>query len=271
MQNGTFNAWPIEDTFGICRVSLLPVYASASIGSVLVSQLLYGETYRLLKVSEDRQWLMIESERFAGSGWIRAVQHDSLGEEAFHRLQQNDFQVTLSAIVTIQLSGRQLNLLPGSNLYFSDNELFDLRDSVQIQGAWKSFSEKYNRDQLVNLATAFVNTPLFYGGRSLYGLSMAAFVHLVYKQAGYTVPAYLSSLLDYGTHIDHAELLPGDLVVFKNLAQIPDRVGMYLGNEELIEMHGALVITPFNPDKAVAKRNICGRNQVHEFIKLVSL
>lgn len=271
MQNGTFNVWPTDEKFGICRLSLLPLYASASLGSGLVSQLLYGETYRLLDVSQDRQWLKVEAERFAGTGWMRVSQHQPLEEEVFSRLQQSEFQVTLSDIVTIQLSGRQLRLLPGSNLYFSDNELFGLKESVNIQGAWKSFSEKYNRDQLVGLAREFVNTPLFYGGRSLFGLSMAAFVHLVYKQAGYTVPGYLSSLLEYGEAIDRHELQPGDLVVFKNTVQIADRIGMYLGKEELIEMQGSLLITPFHPKKAVAKRNISGRNQVHEFIKLISI
>ncbi|WP_209329604.1 hypothetical protein [Lunatimonas salinarum] len=107
MQNATSNVWPSEDKFGICRLSLLPLYASASPGSSLVSQLLYGETYRLMDVSEDRNWIKVEAENYAGSGWMAVSQHHSLDEEMFLQLQQSDFQVTLSDIVTIQLFERQ--------------------------------------------------------------------------------------------------------------------------------------------------------------------
>ena len=45
---------------GICRLSLIPLREKTSDGAQMVTQLLFGDHYEILKVSNDLKWFKIK-------------------------------------------------------------------------------------------------------------------------------------------------------------------------------------------------------------------
>jgi cell wall-associated NlpC family hydrolase len=218
------------------------------IGSGITSQLLFGETYIVAAVSEDRLWFFVNGHAHAGSGWIPASQHDEISEQIFDQFNQTPFRVTTSVSI-IRQKGGNVHLLPGSNIYASSGELFDWRTTIDFNGDSRPFEEKTGRQGVVDIAKTFLHTPYLSGGRSLFGLYEASLFHLVFKIGGYIIPNYLSSLIGHGQETQLEAIQMGDLIVFGNEIGIPHHVGLYLGDGEMMTVNGKVSISRFDPEK----------------------
>lgn len=169
------------------------------------------------------------------------------------------------------MQNETFNVWPSDDRYGICRLIFGSRETLHVEREWKSFSHKYGREELVGLAKLFLNAPLPSGVRSFLGLEMDSLVHLLYKQAGYIVPSYLSGILGFGKRIDVGEADKGDLVIFSNKEGVPDRLGMYLREAQMLEMRGKVVLSAFDPQKALNGENNSTQNQVYEIIKLLPL
>jgi len=58
--------------FGICLQSVIPVRAVPSHKSEMVTQILFGELYRILQ--KENEWLMIQLSYDNYTGWIHSAQ-----------------------------------------------------------------------------------------------------------------------------------------------------------------------------------------------------
>ncbi len=67
------------------------------------------------------------------------------------------------------------------------------------------------------------------------GFDCSGFVKYVYAQLGIQLPHYAASQYATTMHVDASQLQPGDLVFFEPRADGPGHVGMYVGNNLLIE------------------------------------
>lgn len=269
MQNETFNEWPIDKKFGICRLSLLTLYREPVFGSGMTTQLLFGETYTVIGTSRLLDWLLVTGDLLVGSGWISIHQHEDISEGDYQRYRESDFKLTLSPVIQVKFRGDNLNLLAGSILHISPAELFDPEETLDLLGEFRDFSAKATRDELVEIAERFVNTPFLSGGRSLFGLDLGAMVQLIFKFSGYVVPNYLSALIEFGEEKDIQAIQKGDVVVFLNNNKIPHHLGLYLGKGRLLDLKGRVLIRSFDPEKEATAKNNSRQNQVHEVINLM--
>ena len=73
--------------YGICPLSLVPVYESPDAASAMLTQLLYGEAYKLLETR--KKWGRIRTEWDGTEGWIRADQHFEIGEAQYKSLDND--------------------------------------------------------------------------------------------------------------------------------------------------------------------------------------
>ena len=88
---------------------------------------------------------------------------------------------------------------------------------------------------IVNFARQFVGNPYVWGGNSLtQGADCSGFIHLVYKNFGYTVPRYSMSFLNAGTPVEYEDMQPGDIVIYERLNGI-GHVAIYMGNGKIVE------------------------------------
>ena len=269
MQNETFNEWPIDKKFGICRLSLLTLYREPVLGSGMTTQLLFGETYTVIGTSRLLDWLLVTGDLLVGSGWISVHQHEDISEVDYQRYKESDFKLTLSPVTRVRFRGDFLNLLAGSILHISTAELFEPNETLELSGEWRDFSSKANREELVQIAQGFVNAPFLSGGRSLFGLDLGAMVQLIFKFSGYIVPNYLSALIEFGEKRPTQDIQKGDVVVFSNDNKIPYHLGLYLGMGQLLDLKGRVIIRAFDPERESGSRNISRQNQVHEVINLI--
>ena len=269
MQKETFNEWPIDSRFGICRLSLMTLYREPVFGSGMTTQLLFGETYTVIGSSRLMDWLLVTGDLLVGTGWISIHQHEEINEVDYRRYRQGDFRMTLSPVTKVRFRGDYLSLLAGSILHISAAELFEPKDTMELSGEFRDFSAKASREELVQIARRFVNAPFLSGGRSLFGLDLGAMVQLIFKFSGYIVPNYLSALIEYGKKGAIQAIQKGDVVVFSNDDKIPDHLAVYLGMGQLLDLKGRVIIRSFDPEMEATIKNISRKNQVHEFINLI--
>ncbi|MDN3687202.1 C40 family peptidase [Cyclobacterium jeungdonense] len=255
MQNGTSNEWLSERIYGICRVTLLPMYREPVPGSGMSSQLLFGELYQIRRRTKEGDWLFAEGENQAGSGWILASQHQELEEGGFEFLSQAALHVTTSPISKLIWDKSPIYLLPGSQLHADRNELFDWGASFFFEGESRPFSEKVTREQLVTIASTFINAPYLSGGRSIFGLFGGSWLQLVFKIGGYRVPNYLSTFLTAGEEVGLSGMQAADVLIFGNELGIPSRVGLYAGEGRLLLVDGKVRFEAFDPDNWSASKN----------------
>lgn len=90
------------------------------------------------------------------------------------------------------------------------------------------------RAQIVAYAKQFVGNRYVWGGNSLTnGTDCSGFVHLIYRNFGYSISRQSTSLSYDGTRINPSSVRPGDLVFYGNGSSI-NHVAMYIGNGQIV-------------------------------------
>ncbi|UCS95383.1 C40 family peptidase [Echinicola marina] len=269
MQNENLIKWPIEQTYGICRLSLISVYQEPRHGSGLLTQILFGETYQVMEGTPDEKWLKVNVEVDGSVGWIPAIQHESVSKEAFDFYQEEDFQVVTSPLSSLKFRGETLYILPGSNLHIGSSELFEMDGTVAFKGNSRCFKEKASREELVSLARIFVNVPFLSGGRGFFGIGSGSFIQLVYKMAGYMVPKFISQFIDAGKEVSYTEIQLGDIVIFGNSKDIPHHAGIYVGENQVIHVRGKVRVDAVRLDGTKMAKNNSPLYQVLKIRRLM--
>jgi len=94
------------------------------------------------------------------------------------------------------------------------------------------------RQTVVNAAIAQLGKPYVYGKNGPYSFDCAGLTQYVYKICGYTIARGASSQLrGLSVSVSKANLLPGDLVFFKDYrygSGAASHVGIYVGNGQMI-------------------------------------
>jgi gamma-D-glutamyl-L-lysine dipeptidyl-peptidase len=269
MQNEISTEWPNDSEYGVCRLSIINLYQQPRLGTGLITQMLFGETYRVLERSSCLKWLKVVGSDDMGEGWMLLLQHQAISKEEFIQFNDNDYQVTSSPISTIFFKGQLLHLLPGSNIHISQNELFDIGESIKFKGKCRPHALKASRDEICAIALSFLNVPAQFGGRSYFGIGAGAFVHLVFKIGGYNSPRFLSQIVESGNKVFSYNSQPGDILIFANDKQIHDHVGIYLGDGEMIHVNGKVTKNEVNLDGAKTDKNISPYWHVHEIRNII--
>ena len=249
MQNETFKEWHSNPTFGICRLSLLSVYEKPVSDAGLSTQILFGELYEVIVVSDDGQWLKIEGLEFIGSGWILASQHHPLTKEAFEFFAKSPRQIVSQGIGEIKLKDATMFLLPGSQLHAGQNEIFEWEDSIKFKGNSRSYEKKANRQEIKKIGLSFLHAPYLSGGRSIFGLNGSSWINLLFKIGGIVFPNELGSLGHIEGRQDVSEIDVGDVIIFGTQSGMPFQVGLFIGEGTLLWVKEKVKFGAFDPEK----------------------
>src|SRR5690606_29575416 len=111
---------------GVCRLSVIPVRASASDQSEQVTQLLFGDHYTIIEISENKKWYKISIFFDEYEGWIDSKQHYPIPEDYFDQINNSDYKVTLDYTSNILFKKQVIHILIGSVLPIATNELFKI-------------------------------------------------------------------------------------------------------------------------------------------------
>ncbi|MBN8703455.1 MAG: C40 family peptidase [Bacteroidetes bacterium] len=225
--------------FGICKLSVVPCKAEPSHKSEMVTQLLFGETYQVLKEEED--WIHIKITFDNYECWIHKKQHTAITTEIAEQIAQSPLTIVSELIQPISCGIASMPITAGCSLPLVKGKDFKIADTeYQYEGAFKriDFSSP-KKKEVVEYAYLFLNSPYLWGGKSPFGIDCSGFTQLVYKLSGYKLPRDAYQQAELGTplsFVDEGE--PGDLAFFDNTEGKITHVGILLKNNKIIHSSG---------------------------------
>lgn len=220
--------------YGLCNLSLIPVRREASDASEMVTQLLYGEFFKVLETK--KSWSKISNAFDHYEGWIDNKQFLEITPEVYHQLDAEELKLTSDIMEFVSdESGALISIPIGSNLN-AVRYLNHQHDGNFTQG-------KLPKDKIIDTALLFLNSPYLWGGKSIFGIDCSGFTQLVYKLNGCKI---LRDAKDQATQgetlsfIEESE--PGDLAFFDNEEGIITHVGIIMSENYIIHAHGRVRI-----------------------------
>ncbi|MBD1260611.1 C40 family peptidase [Maribacter polysiphoniae] len=219
--------------YGICHLSIVPIRSSAEETAEMVSQLLYGEHYKVLE--QRKHWSRIRTAFDKCEGWIQNLQLTFIEETLYDELTRDKSpHFTIDLVSYIEMDKN--NLLP-----IVLGSVFQQKWNHIHEGAL--ITSKQEKPNLINTALQYLNTPYLWGGKTPFGIDAAGFTQMVYKINGYhllrnaTAQATQGSALSF---IEESEA--GDLAFFDNNEGVIDHVGIIMENNYIIHVHGKVRI-----------------------------
>ena len=241
---------------GICRLSVIPMRKAPSESSEMVNQLLFGEHYSVYEITADRSWLKIKCYYDDYEGWISGNQHYAISDEYFEQINNSDYKICLDLTSNILFKKHLINILIGSILPISTNELFKIEEQLAFNGEAKSQSQRRDYEFLKETALKYLNAPYLWGGRSPFGIDCSGLTQMIFKINGYKLKRDSSEQRLQGHKIDGmAKIIPGDLAFLENVKSKVFHVGMIMENNEIIHASGRVRIDKLNEEGIINKEN----------------
>lgn len=216
--------------YGICSLSVVPLRNEPADTSELVTQVLYGDFFKVLE--QRKNWSRIRLAFDSYEGWIDNKQYLEITEDNYKSLVSESPKLSTDLVEFIQDSDHQLHpVLLGARL----NGLSLLNHSYDgnfVEG-------KIAKENLIQTAFLYLNAPYLWGGKTPFGIDCSGFTQMVYKLNGYKLLRDASQQATQGealSFIEESE--PGDLAFFDNNEGVITHVGIIMKDNYIIHAHG---------------------------------
>lgn len=258
-----------KKAYGICMESMVPVRGETADTSEQVTQLLFGDAFKILKSSSDASWIYVENVYDNYQGWIKKEQSREVDKTYFNAYlnQSHPVSADFSGKVFVEFAlaadsppaaGEELqadasasddkiiNIPVGSTLPFYKDGIIKIGDQVMTyKGKIKDISNKSSKTQLVKVARSYLGTPYLWGGKTPEGVDCSGFSQMVYKINGYKIPRDSYQQAEKGETVPLSKAKAGDLAFFQRKAEGNGKVvhvGIYLGDGKIIHADGQVRI-----------------------------
>ncbi|MEC3908614.1 C40 family peptidase [Tamlana sp. 2201CG12-4] len=220
--------------YGICNLSIVPLRNEPSDTSELVSQVLYGEIFKILE--QRKNWSRIRLAFDKYEGWVDNKQYVEITEEQYKSLNGKAPKLSTDLVEFIEDENKQL---------------FPISMGVTLNGLsllnhtydGHSISNKNDKSNIIQTAFLYLNTPYLWGGKTPFGIDCSGFTQMVYKLNGYKLLRDASQQATQGealSFIEESE--PGDLAFFDNSEGLIVHVGIIMKDNYIIHAHGKVRI-----------------------------
>lgn len=215
--------------YGICELSIVPVRSEASDISEMVTQLLYGDHFKIIE--ERKKWVKIRIAFDLYEGWIDKKQVRFITEDFYSACDKNAvYSADLIDIITLQKQQIQ-SICLGSNI--SPSHLLDHHFEGQIFERQNS-----KRSQILETAMLYLNAPYLWGGKTPFGIDCSGLTQMVYKANRLHLNRDASQQAQQGQTLSFIEETQvGDLAFFDNNEGNIIHVGIIMGNNYIIHAH----------------------------------
>lgn len=231
---------------GICNLSVIPLRSEASDRSEILSQLLFGDRFEILKFTE--QWTYIKTSYDNYLGWIDSKQFVKTKEandssaQCILGLQTSHEAVKLS-------TGEILHLLAGSTIPKVVNNRFKIgSEEYQLSSKDVLSTEVDFESAVVDYAKFFLHAPYLWGGKTVFGIDCSGLTQIVFKMLGKTLFRDAYQQAEQGETLSFLqEAKAGDLAFFDNDEGRVIHVGIMLNDHQIIHASGRVKIDPIDP------------------------
>ncbi|XLS27676.1 NlpC/P60 family protein [Flavobacteriaceae bacterium M23B6Z8] len=219
--------------YGICNLSIISQRAEPSDVAEQVSQLLYGEHFKVLE--SRKYWSRIRNTFDNCEGWIANNQFEIISEEEYQQIELSDSQISNDYTDFISDGKNLVPLVIGSCVNAAKllNHSFD-----------GSFARgQKSREELIKNALFYLNTPFLWGGKTPFGIDNGGFTQMVYKLSGYKLLRDAAQQATQGEPLSFIEESnQGDLAFFDDNEGKIVHVGIIMNNNYIIHSFGKVRI-----------------------------
>lgn len=220
--------------YGICHLGVIPMRKENSHKSEMISQLLYGDCYKIIE--KRKGWNKIRLDWDGYEGWIDSNQTFKVSKDNFADITEANIKISTDLVNYITTKDKSLfPILIGSDLRGLD--LLEHHFEGEFHQPMKL------KKNLATTAYLFLNAPYLWGGKTLIGIDCSGFTQMVYKINGVKLSrdAYQQALEGQTlSFIEESEA--GDLAFFDDAEGNIKHVGLLLENHHIIHAHGAVRI-----------------------------
>lgn len=221
-------------TYGCCHLSIVPVRESANDKSEMVTQLLFGDVFKIIE--QKSKWYKIKIAFDDYEGWIDAKQFLPIEEDQYQNFAGKLLHCSTDLVEYAQdTSGHLLPIVIGSSI--ENMKQLNFKTDASLNPS------TVQRDKIINTALLYLNSPYLWGGKTPFGIDCSGLTQMVYKICGIKLnrDASLQSLQGENlSFIEEAQ--PGDLAFFDNADGDIIHVGIIMKNNYIIHAHGKVRI-----------------------------
>jgi gamma-D-glutamyl-L-lysine dipeptidyl-peptidase len=253
--------------FGICLQTVIPVRSEPSHKSEMVTQVLFGELFRI--ILSEKGWANVQLSYDNYTGWIPLNQVQLLSETEFLHLFNAESAVAFDLVQLISNKTRNTiapliigSSLPGyvngdfsilSDHYFYDGTVAEISPFDTISTQQDHLKVKRT---IVSDAMFYLNSPYLWGGRTPFGIDCSGLVQMVYKLKKIKLLRDASQQATHGESLNFiSEAEPGDLAFFDDEEGTIIHVGLLINKTRIIHASGKVRIDAidhegiFNPEE----------------------
>ncbi len=222
----------------ICHYGLIQVRTEPSERAELCTQILFGETYRV--IAQQGRWLNIRTDHDNYEGWIDAKLDWNDNEQEVDKWASAKKWIVPWPSVKAVCKGEPHSTLlsAGSEIWINGNELA----SFTIGKCEYHLDCDYllhGTPNIESVAMSLFGTPYLWGGRSFYGIDCSGFTQIVFKIIGRHIPRDASQQITLGRELtEDEEPQVGDLAFFNSPNGNITHVGLCLGDKRIIHASG---------------------------------
>ncbi|WP_194766464.1 C40 family peptidase [Tamlana sp. I1] len=220
--------------YGICNLSIVPLRDEPADTSELVSQVLYGEIFKI--VEQRKKWIKIRLAFDKYEGWIDNKQYLEISEDNYKSLNNETIKLSTDLVEFIEDTNKQLYPIPIGSTLNGLSILNHFYDGHSVQN-------KIEKSNIIQTAFTYLNSPYLWGGKTPFGIDCSGFTQMVYKLNGYKLLRDASQQATQGealSFIEESE--PGDLAFFDNNEGVIIHVGIIMEDNYIIHAHGKVRI-----------------------------
>lgn len=202
--------------YGICNLSLIPGRSQPFDKSEMVTQLLFGEHFKILV--EQEKWALVKLAHDDYECWVDRKQYQSIPEEEFLKLSNEPQRISFELVKKMGRTENSWNLIMGSVLPHLKKGKFSIgEEEVLFRGKSVLLSKKNNRNSIIRTARMFLNSPYLWGGRTPFGIDCSGFTQMVFRLNGIRLPRDAYQQAEKGEALNFVEeAQKGDLAFFDN-------------------------------------------------------
>jgi len=260
---------PPRLTHAVVTLPALDVRPEPRHATELMSQLLLGETVRLLGRSGDGGWVRVRNDADGYEGWVRAwglVPATAARVAGWRRKARGRVGVPLSLVRTGRGTGA------GVSPVFFGNRLIAGRSSrgccaVELPDGRRGFLPSgalapARRPSLEARIASLLGTPYLWGGRTPAGYDCSAFVQQVLLEQGVSLPRDARDQWRASRRLsDRVEPRPGDLAFFRRSGEPASHVGLALGAGYFAHCRGRVAVASVD-----ANNPLCDKDLLPQFM-----
>jgi len=223
--------------YGICIKSQTAVRAEHAESSELVTQMLFGETCKIIDKKSD--WFFIYTDVDQYLGWIDTKCILSVSHDEYQKTNSQSQPVLSSPYGIIKTEKEKILISQGSTLPFFNG--------TETQIGQKTFKLTHGSTEknkaAADYALDLLGAPYLWGGRTIMGIDCSALILNIFKIKNFLLPRDASEQVSYGETVAFMnEAAKGDVCFFNKTGEKITHTGILLDNKTIVHASGEVRI-----------------------------